>query len=208
MSLSERFVRLAAPWVRGAILRAAAEGEHLGATAVMCRDLALAIGAPCDAQNVLVAMGYLEAAGLVALERSTTRPWKARLTRPGRDIMDGTTELPRGIEQVPTGEQVMKDGLTPLHVACVRWIILSAIEAGDSFGATDAICRNVVAAAYPQATMERIRLELDYLEAGDLVTLARSEIRPWKARLTRGGRDVTDYTVEAPRGVERPPFAS
>ena len=102
----------------------------------------------------------------------------------------------------------MKDGLTPLHVACVRWIILTAAEAGDSLGATETICRNVAAAAYPGISTDRIRLELEYLEGAGLVALERSEIRPWKVRLTRDGRDVTDYTVEAPRGIERPPLAA
>lgn len=89
----------------------------------------------------------------------------------------------------------------------VRGCILRAVADGEHLGATDAMCRNVAITWGAGCTMQRIRLEMEYLEAGGLVTLERSEIRPWKERLTRAGRDVTDYTVEAPKGVERPPLA-
>ncbi len=89
----------------------------------------------------------------------------------------------------------------------VRWVMLRAVGAGSGLGVSDAMCHDVVRAAYAQADMDLIRRELDYLEAAGLVSLARSEVDPWRATLTREGRDVVDYTTDAPQGIARPPYS-
>lgn len=98
----------------------------------------------------------------------------------------------------------MQNKLTVVQIQNLRWVMLQAIEAAMPYAATEHMCRDVVTAAYPVADAERVRVELDYLEAGGLVSLERSESRPWAAKLTRDGRDVVDYTVDAPEGVSRP----
>ena len=98
----------------------------------------------------------------------------------------------------------MRDNLTPVQLHSLRWIVLQVIEAGAPYVVTERMCLDAVAAAYPAAGAERLRVELGYLEAGGLIALERSEIRPWEAKLTGSGRDVVDYAVDAPRGVWRP----
>ena len=98
----------------------------------------------------------------------------------------------------------MRDNLTPTQIHSLRWIVLQVIQAGAPYVVTERMCLDAAAAAYPAVAAERLRAELDYLEAKELIALERSEIRPWTAKLTGNGRDVVDYAVDAPLGVWRP----
>lgn len=98
----------------------------------------------------------------------------------------------------------MHDSLTPLQVLGLRWVMLQAVFAGSIHGATDQMCCDAAFAGYPAASLERVRAELDYLEAAGLVTLKRSKVKPWTAKLTQAGRDVVDYVVDEPEGILRP----
>jgi len=60
-------------------------------------------------------------------------------------------------------------------------------------------------AGYPGVDLERVRVELEYLESAGLVTLERSELEAWTAELTHSGRDVATYVAPAPEGIYRPP---
>ena len=100
----------------------------------------------------------------------------------------------------------MKDSLSQAHIAALRWTILRTLMVGGHLGATDKMCLDVARAEYLGVTKERIRTEFDYLEARRLIEIERSEIRAWRAKLTRHGRDVVDYEVEVEPGITRPPF--
>ena len=96
--------------------------------------------------------------------------------------------------------------LSPRQIAGLRWAILRTVMVGGYLGATDAMAVNVARAEYLGVTTQDVRNELDYLESRKLVTLERSEIEPWRVKLTRYGRDVVDYQVDVEPGIDRPPF--
>lgn len=98
----------------------------------------------------------------------------------------------------------MTDRLSPVQVANVRWVILEAVLAGSTMGATERMCSDAVLAAYPEASLERVRQELEYLESAGLVDLRKPGVLPWTAKLTQQGRDVADYIAEVPDGIIRP----
>lgn len=100
----------------------------------------------------------------------------------------------------------MKDTLTQAHIAGLRWTLLRTLMIGGHIGATDQMCLDVARAEYIGVSRERVRTELDYLESRKLVTIERSEMRAWRAKLTRYGRDLVDYEVDCEPGITRPPF--
>ena len=100
----------------------------------------------------------------------------------------------------------MKDSLTQAHISGLRWTILRTLMIGGHIGATDQMCLDVARAEYIGVSSERIRTELDYLESRKLVTIERSQMRAWRAKLTRYGRDLVDYEVDCEVGITRPPF--
>ena len=101
----------------------------------------------------------------------------------------------------------MQDGIQPLQLLSLRWIMLSGVCAAMPLSATEQMLQDVGRAAYPQVGPERIRAEIEYLESAGLVTVARSEIRPWSAKPTQKGRDVADLCHRRSRG-HFPPAAA
>ena len=97
----------------------------------------------------------------------------------------------------------MRD-LSPVQVACVRWAILETVGAGGLTGATERMCLDAMLAAYPSASMGRVRSELDYLEAAGLIELRRQGVLPWTAKVTKLGRDVVEHVADVPDGIIRP----
>ena len=91
------------------------------------------------------------------------------------------------------------------HLPGIRWAILRTCRVGGHLGATEPMFREVIAAEYVGVTKRFIRDQLHYLEQRKLVQIERSEIRPWRAQLTRYGYDVADYQVECDAGIARPP---
>lgn len=100
----------------------------------------------------------------------------------------------------------MRDGLTQAHIAGLRWTILRTLMVGGHIGATDRMCLDVARAEYIGVSIDRVRTELDYLEARKLIEIERSEIYAWRAKLTRHGRDLVDYEVDVEPGIARPPL--
>ena len=99
----------------------------------------------------------------------------------------------------------MKDSLSQTHIVGLRWAALRTIMVGGHLGATDRMCLDVARAEYLGVTYERIRTELDYLESRKLIEIERSDAHPWRAKLTRHGRDFVDYEIAAEPGIARPP---
>lgn len=99
----------------------------------------------------------------------------------------------------------MMDSLSQAHIAGLRWTILRTLMVGGHIGATDKMCLDVGRAEYIGVGLNRIRTELDYLESRKLVEIKRSDVHPWRAKLTRHGRDFVDHEVEAEPGITRPP---
>lgn len=89
----------------------------------------------------------------------------------------------------------------------VRWALLRTLRVGGHLGATETMCRDVIAAEYLGATAKDVRDQLHYLETRKLITIARSEVEPWRATLTRYGYDVADYQIDCEAGIRRPPRA-
>ena len=100
----------------------------------------------------------------------------------------------------------MRDGLDQAHIAGMRWTILRTLMVGGHMGATDKMCLDVCRAEYIGVSKDRVRTELDYLESRKLVAIERSQAHPWRAKLTRHGRDFVDYEIEAKPGITRPPL--
>ncbi len=98
------------------------------------------------------------------------------------------------------------DSLTQTHVAALRWTILRTLKVGGHLGATEKMCLDVARGEYLGVTADRVRTEFDYLESRGLIRIERSEVRAWRAKLTRHGRDVVDYEVDVEPGITRPPF--
>ena len=98
----------------------------------------------------------------------------------------------------------MTDRLSPVQVASVRWVILETVHAASLMGATERMCTDAVLAGYPEASLERVRQELEYLENAGLIELKKPGVLPWSAKLTNQGRDVVDYVADAPDGILRP----
>ena len=100
------------------------------------------------------------------------------------------------------------DRLQPLQLLGLRWIMLQAACATMPLGATERMLLDAGRAAYPPVGEDRIRAELEYLESAGLVTVTRSEIKPWSVKPTQQGRDVEGYVIDAPAGISRPPLPS
>ena len=86
-----------------------------------------------------------------------------------------------------------------------RWSILRTLSVGGHLGATEEMIQVVLNGEFLGVTRRWIRTQLDYLESRGLIALERSEVFPWRAKLTRYGHDVVDYQVECEAGIARPP---
>lgn len=87
----------------------------------------------------------------------------------------------------------------------IRWSILRTCRVGGHLGATEVMIREVIVADFLAAHREFIRDQLHYLEARKLIQVERSEVKPWRATLSRHGYDVADYQVDCEPGISRPP---
>ncbi len=86
-----------------------------------------------------------------------------------------------------------------------RWAILRTLRVGGHLGATETMVREVLLADWLGITRQWIRDQLAYLEARRLIAIERSEVRAWRATLTRAGYDVVEYQVDVEPGIRRPP---
>ena len=83
--------------LRWVLLQAVFAGSIHGATDRMCCDAAFAGYPAASQERVRAELDYLQSAGLIALKRSQVKPWTAKLTQAGRDVVDYVVDEPEGI---------------------------------------------------------------------------------------------------------------
>lgn len=88
----------------------------------------------------------------------------------------------------------------------IRWQLLVVANVSRPQGCYTEMMLPVIRAVYPDATDREIRLELDYLEARDLVRIDRDPTDRWFIDLTRDGIDLVEYTSAVQPGIARPPL--
>ena len=86
----------------------------------------------------------------------------------------------------------------------IRWHLLSAVDLSRPVGIYTEALLPIVQSVYPDATHQEIRRELDYLEAREMVNIARDPMDRWFVDLTRTGIEFVEYTIDAQPGVARP----
>lgn len=86
----------------------------------------------------------------------------------------------------------------------IRWHLLSAVNLSRPVGIYTEALLPIVQSVYVDATHQEVRRELDYLEAREMVTIARDPMDRWFVDLTRTGIDFVEYTIDAQPGVARP----
>lgn len=88
----------------------------------------------------------------------------------------------------------------------IRWHLLSAVNLSRPVGIYTEALLPIVQSVYVDATHQEVRRELDYLEAREMVTIARDPMDRWFVDLTRTGIDFVEYTIDAQPGVARPRY--
>lgn len=91
------------------------------------------------------------------------------------------------------------------HRETLRWLVLLALNAARPLGAGETLIISAVRQVVPDATARDLRNELDYLAERDLIHLEGQDGPQWRAKLTRYGVDVAEYTIACEPGIARPP---
>lgn len=87
----------------------------------------------------------------------------------------------------------------------LRWVTMLALNAARPLGAGELLVIGAVRQVIPDATPRELRNELDYLAERDLIHLDGRDGPQWRAKLTRYGVDLAEYTVPCEPGIARPP---
>ncbi len=86
----------------------------------------------------------------------------------------------------------------------IRWHLLDLANLSRPNGINVVAMLPVIQSVYPDATLQEVRRELDYLESREMATIAKDPLDHWFVELTRTGIDFAEYTIEAQPGVARP----
>ena len=86
----------------------------------------------------------------------------------------------------------------------MRWLLLVVIDLSRPRGINTAALLPIIQGTYPDATHREIRLELDYLEKRELVSIEIDPLDNWFANLKRYGIEVVKYTCPCDPGIARP----
>lgn len=86
----------------------------------------------------------------------------------------------------------------------MRWHLLAAVNLSRPAGIYTEPLLAIVRSVYPDATHQEVRVQLDYLEARSLVTIAKDPVDRWMVDLTSVGIDFVEYTIDARPGISRP----
>ena len=87
----------------------------------------------------------------------------------------------------------------------LRWLILYALWASRPLGAAELMLLTYAREGVPDVTTRELRNELDYLAERELLRLDGRDGPQWRAKLTRYGTDVAEYTLPCEPGIARPP---
>lgn len=91
------------------------------------------------------------------------------------------------------------------HRETLRWLVLLTLNAARPLGAGETLIIDTVRQAIPNCTPRELHAELDYLMERELIHLDGRDSPQWRAKLTRAGVDVAEYTVPCEPGIARPP---
>lgn len=86
----------------------------------------------------------------------------------------------------------------------MRWHLLTTINVARPDGIYTEALLPVIQSVYPNATHKEVRVELDYLEAREMLTIKRDPVDRWFVDLTRWGIDFVEYAIDAQPGISRP----
>ena len=86
----------------------------------------------------------------------------------------------------------------------IRWHLLTAVNISRPAGIYTEPLLEIVRSVSPAATHQAIRVHLDYLEAREMVRLAKDPLDRWMVDLTRTGIDFVEYSIDPQPGVARP----
>jgi hypothetical protein len=86
----------------------------------------------------------------------------------------------------------------------LRWLAVLTLNKGRPSDLPEEQILSVAQAVYPDATPIELRQALDYLAERDLIELDRAPHGRWRAKLTRCGIDLAEYTVACEPGIARP----
>ena len=86
----------------------------------------------------------------------------------------------------------------------MRWHLLSAVNLSRPVGIYTEPLLAIVRAVYPDATHQEVRVNLDYLQAREMVCISKDPVDRWMVDLTRTGIDFVEYNIDAQPGVSRP----
>ena len=85
-----------------------------------------------------------------------------------------------------------------------RWLLLVALDAANSLGATETMLMGALREALPFLAPATLRHEVRYLAGRNYVTLTVADGRPWRASITAAGTDLVEYRTDCPPGIARP----
>ena len=86
----------------------------------------------------------------------------------------------------------------------LRWVILLTLNAARPLGTGETLTLDTVHQALPDVTPRELRNELDYLAERGLIHLDGRDSPQWRAKLTRYGTDIVEYTIDCEPGIARP----
>jgi hypothetical protein len=89
----------------------------------------------------------------------------------------------------------------------LRWHILTTLHASQPQGATDVFLLSVLLTGYRDVTLDEVRVQLNYLQLRDLLTISERHSNTWVAEIDRYGIDVVEGTVPVESGIARPKSA-
>ena len=86
----------------------------------------------------------------------------------------------------------------------LRWLILLTLNAARPRDAGERMVHETIRQELPDATARELRQQLDYLAERELIRLEERNSPTWRAKLTRYGVDIVEYTVDCEPGIARP----
>lgn len=86
----------------------------------------------------------------------------------------------------------------------MRWAILLTLNYARPIGAHEQLITQTVQGMYANASPNEVRRELEYLDDRKLLAIEKAPNGVWRAKLTRDGIDVVEYTVSCEPGIARP----